>query len=37
MTHFSTHPYFRNSVEEFYPHETLSIPIKFFVRLANKP
>jgi hypothetical protein len=29
MIQFSTHPYFRNSAEEFHPHETLSSAEEF--------
>jgi hypothetical protein len=29
MIQFSTHPYFRNSAEEFHPHETLSTLMNF--------
>ena len=33
---FSIHSYFRNSAEEFYPHETLSTPIKLVSSLFIK-
>jgi hypothetical protein len=33
MSLFPTHPYFRNSAEEFYPHETLSTPMKLLSSL----
>ena len=31
----STYPYFENSAEEFYPHETLSIPIELLSCLSS--
>jgi hypothetical protein len=36
MAQFLTHLYFENSAEEFYSHETLSIPIKFLSSLFIK-
>jgi hypothetical protein len=35
MTKFSTHSYFRNSAEEFHPHETLSTPMKLLSSLTS--
>jgi hypothetical protein len=35
MSLFSTHPDFTNSAEEFYPHETLSTPMKLLSSLSS--
>jgi hypothetical protein len=35
MSQFSTHSYLGNSVEEFYPHKTLSIAIKLLSSLSS--
>jgi hypothetical protein len=35
MSRFLTHPDFRNSAEEFHPHETLSAPIKLLSSLSS--
>jgi hypothetical protein len=35
MSLFSTHPYFRNSAEEFHPHETLSTPMRLLASLSS--
>jgi hypothetical protein len=35
MAQFSTHSYFGNSAEEFYPHETLSTPMKLSLSLLS--
>jgi hypothetical protein len=35
MTQFSTHQYFRNSAEEFHPHETLFTLMKLLSSLTS--
>jgi hypothetical protein len=35
ISQFSTHLYFGNSAEEFYPHETLSAPMKLLSSLSS--